>query len=413
MTAPGMKSFGTCGGGIIAIPRASPRRARASGESERAGGLRYPARVVSPNSTPSILLGLTGLRIDGGIALVSRCIARALDEETRSSRLDRVDRVLLLDRPSDATPPPLRGDQHLARGSRLRFVWQTWRSYRHHRQDLVLFDLIGLARSVLFPLPSFPPGKFAIFVHGGELETAHADGLRALRGAHRVLANSEHTAAAVARIAPECALRVRVVPLCLDPDRVANWQEAPPSGPREPAALIVGRMWSEERGKGHETLIEAWPEVRRRVRDAELWIVGQGDDVPRLKALAKDSGIEGAVRFLGRVSDLELGALYRRASVFAMPSRQEGFGLVYAEAMWHGLPCIGSTRDAAGQVIVHNETGYLVPYGEAGATGEAIASLMLDPERARAMGEAGSRRAREHFGYERFRRDLLAALDLS
>ena len=76
-----------------------------------------------------------------------------------------------------------------------------------------------------------------------------------------------------------------------------------------------------------------------------------------------------------------------------MPSRQEGFGVVYAEAMWHGLPCIGSTADAAGQVIKEGETGLLVSYGDRRAIADAVAWLLADPARARAMGEAGRRRA--------------------
>jgi phosphatidylinositol alpha-1,6-mannosyltransferase len=205
-----------------------------------------------------------------------------------------------------------------------------------------------------------------------------------------------------------------VVPLCIDVERIRLWEAAQGGAPRtrEPAALLVGRMWSEERGKGHDALIEGWPEVRRRVPAAQLWIVGEGDDAERMQQLARERGVADAVRFLGRVSDVELGDLYRRASIFAMPSRQEGFGLVYAEAMWHGLPCIGSTADAAGQVIDEGKTGLLVPYGNAGVSAEVVAGLLADPARARAMGEAGRRRARERFGFDRFRADLLAALDL-
>jgi phosphatidylinositol alpha-1,6-mannosyltransferase len=371
--------------------------------------------VTTRQSVGSVLLALTGLRIDGGIASVSRSIARALEQEAREGRLARVDRVLLLERPQDAAAPPLRGGQELARGSQARFVWQTWRSHHRHRHDLVLFDLVGLARSVLLPLPGFPPRRFAIFVHGIELETARRGSrARALRGADRLLVNSEFTAAALRAALPERAGRVRVVPLCIDPDRIRLWEAAQTGAPpaREPAALLVGRMWSEERGKGHDALIEGWPEVRRRVPGAQLWIVGEGDDAARMQQLAKEEGVGDAVRFLGRVSDAELGELYRRASLFAMPSRQEGFGLVYAEAMWHGLPCLGSTADAAGQVIQDGATGLLVPYGDPRASAEAVAALLADPARARAMGEAGRRRARERFGFERFRTDLLAALEL-
>ena len=369
------------------------------------------------DSRPSILLGLTGLRIDGGIAGVGRCMARALDEETRAGRVERTDRVLLLEDPADPAPPPARGEQCLARGNQARFAWQTWRIFRRHRHDLVIFDLVGLARSIRLPLPGLPPPRFAIFVHGIELAAARRGSrARALRGARLVLANSEFTAGQLREQLPEIGDRIRVVPLCIDPERVAAWEAAAcagPAPPRQPAALIVGRMWSAERGKGHDELLEAWPAIRRQVPDAELWIVGGGDDVARLTAAARDRGVGEAVRFLGRVSDAELGSLYRRASVFAMPSRQEGFGLVYAEAMWWGLPCLGSTADAASQVIVDGETGLLVPYGDVAAIGKALVGLLSDRESAERMGEAGRRRAREHFAYGRFRADLLAALELA
>jgi len=373
-------------------------------------------RAPFPLPTPSVLLALTGLRIGGGIAVVSRCIARALDEQVRDGRLGRTDRVLLLEDPADPASPPTRGEQHLARGSHARFVWQTWRAFRRHRHDLVLFDLVGLARSISLPLTGFPPPRIAIFAHGIELAGAHAGAhARALRQAHLVLANSRFTADRLAADLPELSDRIRVVPLCIDPERVELWEsaeraEAAPR--RERAALIVGRMWPDERGKGHDELLAAWSSVRRHVPDAELWIVGTGDDVARLAAKARDGGAGDAVRFLGRVSDAELGALYRRASVFAMPSQQEGFGIVYAEAMWWGLPCIGTTADAAGQVIVAGETGELVPYRDVAALGRVLVRLLSDRDQATRMGEAGRRRAREHFGYRRFRSDLLTALGL-
>jgi phosphatidylinositol alpha-1,6-mannosyltransferase len=364
---------------------------------------------------PSLLLALTGLEIDGGIAAVSRCVARAVDEEIRAGRIARSDRVLMLDDPARAAPAPVRGEQRLARGSQARFVWQTWRTYRRHRHDLVFFDLIGLARSILLPLPVFPPPRYAIFVHGIELTTARTGSrARALGRATRLLANSEFTAEMLRAQRPELEDRIRVVPLCIDPVRVCAWEACTAETPsaREPAALIVGRMASEERGKGHDELIAAWPEVRRRSPDAELWVVGGGDDVERLRARARESGAGEAVRFLGRIPDLELSSLYRRASLFVMPSRQEGFGVVYAEAMWHGLPCIGSTADAAGRVIDAGETGLLVPYGDVGAIAETVATLLGDPDRARRMGQAGRRRALRHFTYDRFRSDLLRALEL-
>ena len=149
-------------------------------------------------------------------------------------------------------------------------------------------------------------------------------------------------------------------------------------------------MWREERGKGHDALIEAWPSVCAEVPDAQLWIAGEGDDAPRLAAMARDRGVADRVHFLGRISNAELGSLYQRASVFAMPSRQEGFGLAFAEAMWWGLPCIGTTADAAGQVIAAGETGELVPYGDVPVLTRALVALLSDPESGRPHGRSGA-----------------------
>ncbi len=383
-------------------------------KARRAGGRRAGPASGRP---PAVLLALTGLRIDGGIAAVNRCVARVLEERAAEGALDRVDRVLLQEDPLRAAAPPGRGEQRLARHSQLRFVWEIWRLYRRHRHQRVFFDHLGPARAALVPLPGLPPQDYSVFVHGAELSyAASARRTRALRGARRVLVNSEHTARLVCRVEPALEPRLAVVPLCIDPGRVASWEAggldaSPPQ--RERAALIVGRMLAEERGKGHEALLEAWPAVRERAPGAELWIVGGGDDVARLERRARELGLADAVRFLGRVSDAELAVRYRRASVFAMPSRQEGFGLVYAEAMWHGLPCVGSTSDAAGDVIQDGRTGHLVPYGDVPAIAEAVGSLLAEPERARSLGEAGRAQARDVFSYSRFRRDLLAALELA
>jgi phosphatidylinositol alpha-1,6-mannosyltransferase len=366
-------------------------------------------------NAPAFLLGLTGLNIDGGIAVVSRCIARALDECIDDGKLTRADRVLFLDEPESAPPLPRRGDQHLSRGSKWRFIWQLWRSFMRVRPDLVFFDLTGLARTIRLRLPGFPPSRYAIFAHGIELDGAEGDPRgQVIRGAWRVLANSEFTAASLRARFPEVADRVRVTPLCIDPARVEYWESLGDSVKQVdgPIALIVGRTWAEERGKGHDQLIDVWSEVRSRIPGATLWVVGDGDDRARLEEKAAKLDLAECIRFWGRVSDEELCDLYRRAAVFAMPSRQEGFGLVYAEAMWHGVPCIGSTADAAGQVIRDGETGLLVPYDDVPALGEALIRILGDSDYCTRLSEAAAIRARDYFSYNRFKADVLRALEI-
>ncbi|MCL1594868.1 MAG: glycosyltransferase family 4 protein, partial [Actinomycetia bacterium] len=116
---------------------------------------------------------------------------------------------------------------------------------------------------------------------------------------------------------------------------------------------------------------------------------GEGDNRHRLERMAQEAGVADSVNFTGFVSDEELGRLYQSASVFALPSQQEGFGIVYAEAMWHGLPCVGSTADAAVDVVVDGETGLLIPYGDVPATAEALIRILDDADWARTLGANG------------------------
>jgi phosphatidylinositol alpha-1,6-mannosyltransferase len=169
-----------------------------------------------------------------------------------------------------------------------------------------------------------------------------------------------------------------------------------------------------ERYKGHDELIVAWPRVVARVPDAQLVIVGAGDDEKRLRKAGVDSGAGDRILFTGFVASSDLDALYQRAALFALPSRGEGFGLVYLEAMRHRLPCIGSVHDAAREVIVDGVTGSLVGQEDPAALADAITSLLLDPERRKRTGDAGHLRLVSEFSFERFRSrmgELLAGRD--
>ncbi|MDT0616726.1 glycosyltransferase family 4 protein, partial [Streptomyces lancefieldiae] len=120
--------------------------------------------------------------------------------------------------------------------------------------------------------------------------------------------------------------------------------------------------------------------------------------------------LEGRVEFAGRVSDEELRQCYQSAAVFVMPSENEGFGLVYAEAMAHGVPCIGSDRDAAREVIAHGESGLCVPAGNSTALADAIVALLRSTELRSQMSRAARMRFLAHFSAEKHRDRLLVEL---
>jgi phosphatidylinositol alpha-1,6-mannosyltransferase len=179
-----------------------------------------------------------------------------------------------------------------------------------------------------------------------------------------------------------------------------------------PAALIVGRLAADEQYKGHDQLIETWPEVAAAVPGAVLRIVGDGDDRPRLEQKAALLGLGGQVLFLGRLDDASLRREYAFCRVFAMPSRDEGFGFVFVEAMRAGRPCIGA-RGAASEIIADGETGWLVAPGDTPRLRECLAHLLGDSAAADAMGARGRGRFLQLFTEERFRDRFTALVPLA
>lgn len=154
----------------------------------------------------------------------------------------------------------------------------------------------------------------------------------------------------------------------LDPQSISSKRDD------RPVALFVGDKFAI---KGGETLLAAWPDVRRRVPGAELRIVGPP---------ARRDSPEG-VRWHGYVADRgELARIYADASVFVMPSHFEAWGHAFQEAMAHGLPCIGTDQLAMPEIITDGVTGLLVPPRDAHALADALTELLGSPGRARSMG---------------------------
>jgi len=172
-------------------------------------------------------------------------------------------------------------------------------------------------------------------------------------------------------------------------------------------ALIVSRLTSEDRYKGHEALLRAWPAVRSRVPEARLVVVGDGDDRQRLELLAGRLGVAEAVRFEGRVGDVELQRWYQRCAFFVLPSTGEGFGLVYLEAMRAGKACLACTG-AAQEIVEADQTGLILPDQQIERLSSAIIRLYSEPSLASRLGESGRNRWRERFTdvhfADRFRR---------
>jgi len=136
--------------------------------------------------------------------------------------------------------------------------------------------------------------------------------------------------------------------------------------------LTVNRFSSLEKQKGYDKVIKALPQVRRDVPDVKFLLVGEGDDLPRVKELVHSLHLDDCVVFAGKVSDGELVDYYNLCDLFVMPSKSEGFGIVFVEALACGKPVIAGDTDASSETLLDGEVGVLIDPDDVASIAEAI-----------------------------------------
>ena len=257
-----------------------------------------------------------------------------------------------------------------------------------------------------------------VFAHGIEVWRPLGWPRRAaLRQADLVIAPSEDTVRHLISTQGIRAEKIQRLPWGLDPEfeasLAARVQPPLPAGFPQDGKIIltVGRWDPAERYKGADTLISALPRVLEKAPDAYLVLVGDGADRPRLEQLARDLGVSERTRFLPGLTQDELFACYAGCTLFALPSRGEGFGLVFLEAMAHGKPAIGGAHGGIPDIIEEGVTGLLVPYGDVERLSGALESLLANPFKAAEMGAKGRDRVQSQFSFERFQVRLTRMLD--
>lgn len=235
----------------------------------------------------------------------------------------------------------------------------------------VVFWHVGMLK--LLPLLGWRRRRIHLFLHGIECwRTLDAVTQHLLGSVDTFLTNSSFTWDHFIEKNPRWVNSShRVVSLGLGVPQPAV---APP-GPA-PAALILGRMQKGEGYKGHAELIRAWPLVRQRLPSAELWIAGGGSLELELKQAAAQAGQAAHIRFFGVITEEQKQDLIAQARCVALPSRGEGFGLVYLEAMRAGRPCLSSTVDAGREVINPPEAGLAAEPEDLTAMSDAIVRLL-------------------------------------
>jgi glycosyltransferase involved in cell wall biosynthesis len=211
--------------------------------------------------------------------------------------------------------------------------------------------------------------------------------------ADRVVVPSRYSAGVAEAVYGVPAARLAVVP---EPIDLAEWRRrfaaAAGPGPDRPTVLAVARLYPRKR---IDELLAAAAHLRARIPRVQVRIVGEGPEGPRLHALHRRLALGDAVVFLGHVGRDALALEYSRANCFCLPTVQEGFGLVFAEAMAAGLPVVACRAAAVPEVVREGETGLLVPPRAPAELAAALGRMLDDESMRRAMGMAGRTRVEE------------------
>jgi glycosyltransferase involved in cell wall biosynthesis len=238
--------------------------------------------------------------------------------------------------------------------------------------------------------------RFALMIQAW-LEARH------VRRADRVITTSAYSAGRIARFYGLDRDRIIIVPELID---LEAWDRALAAAPREegpPRILTVAHLYPR---KGVDTLLRAFAAVPG---DAVLRIVGTGPEREHLERLAHILGLANRVHFLGHLAFAALVAEYRNATLFALTTEQEGFGIVFLEAMASSLPIVATRVAAVPEVVSDGVTALLANPGDESTLAQMLETLLADAALRKRLGDAGRAHA-AHFAAPVVARQFLAAI---
>jgi glycosyltransferase involved in cell wall biosynthesis len=344
----------------------------------------------------------------GGIALYNRDLLTALCDNPRVEEVVAIVRWMP-NPPEGPLPAKLTYETAGVRG---------WTSYVSRTLIHCLrrrrFDLVVCGHIHIMPLASaaawITGAALFLEIYGIEawVPGARKVANRMLRGTHGVIAISDYTRRrflAWSRVPEE---KTGLLPNAIHAERYGVGYKSSELAQRYGLAgrrvlLTLGRLVSKERAKGFDEVLELLPRLARRIPDISYVIAGEGEDKPRLQRKARRLGIAERVVFTGMVREEEKPDLYRLADVYVMPSRGEGFGFVFLEAMACGVPVVASKADGSRDAVRGGELGLLVDPDDPAEIEAAILESLSRPREVPA--------GLEYFSFERFRQRLGRVLD--
>jgi phosphatidyl-myo-inositol dimannoside synthase len=341
----------------------------------------------------------------GGMQRFNQRVLQSLSELCAQS-IDSATALVLWDRPEDGSHAP-RNLRFLAVSrSKFGMVRRFVEQLLTHQPDVIFYGHVLLAPLAVLGRLLRPASRHILIVHGFEVWDPPNLLWKLLvkNSAQMIVSVSRFTARKMAAAYGIPEHRFEILPNAVDvcPDRrpqVNN--KIGPNGSYN--FLTVARLSDCDGYKGHEKVIRAMPAVLADLPEAHYYIIGEGPLRGRLVNLAAQLGVAKHVHLLGHVDDEQLEQLYAHSQVFVMPSKKEGFGIVFLEAWKHFLPVIAGNQDASSEVVEHGLNGLIVDPDDPRSIAQAIVGLLSNPSKMKAMGENGWNTLQRNYTHERFK----------
>jgi len=267
------------------------------------------------------------------------------------------------------------------------FIWQALQAARSY--DVVVLshiNLLPVARLIRF---FYPRKKIILFAHGIEI-WGELNGLKKwlLRCCNLFLPVSQYTADKIVEMHGVRADQCKVLNNALDPYLPLGKEYANKALLRARYGLTeqdlvlftLTRLSSKERYKGYDKVLQALVSLNTEFKGIKYLIAGSFDEEERayLIELAASLNIQDQLIIAGFIPDEDLVAHFSMADVYVMPSMKEGFGIVFIEAMFYGLPVVGGNRDGSVDALANGSLGILVDPMNVDAIRQAIAQSLKD-----------------------------------
>ncbi len=280
------------------------------------------------------------------------------------------------------------------------------------RPDVIFCAHINFSPLVYF-LKKISGRKYVVFTHGTDAWNIKNNYQKlALREAKAVISVSRYTAGKIGKQIPRIKNKIFLLPNAVDgtvffPKNKSDGLVLKHGLLGKKVILTISRLSLREGYKGYDKIIQALPAIIKEVPDVVYILAGSGDDIGRVRSMVKRLDLEDNVILPGFIPDEDMVDYYNLCDVFVMPSKGEGFGIVFLEALACGKPVIAGNRDGSRDALLDGELGILIDPDSVEEIKKAIVNVLKREIPDDLLNETLLRkRVLNAYGFDKFREKL-------